>query len=65
MKTLGFDSVLEEFNSEHADDADAMKNAQKRIEFGKYWCTQHDWKFMYGTIEDDVSTFRFIDAYSH
>lgn len=57
MKTLAFDSVLESFNSENDDDPDAMKNAQKRIEFGKYWCTPKDWKFMYGGIQDDVRTF--------
>lgn len=57
MKTLGFDSVLESFISENDDDPDAMKNARKRIEFGKYWCTPMDWKFMYGSIEDDVRSF--------
>jgi len=54
MKTLAFDSVLENFISEHDDDPDAMKNAQKRIDYGKYWCTPNDWKFMYGRIDDDV-----------
>lgn len=67
MKTTSFDYVLEDFISEHEDDPDAMKNAQKRIEYGKKWCTPHEWKFMYGKIEDDVSTFlfRFIVTYSH
>jgi hypothetical protein len=65
MKTLGYENVLEDFNSEHADDPDAMKNAQKRIEYGKNWCTTHEWKFLYGRIEDDVRTFWFIDSYSH
>ena len=55
MKTLGFDIVCEDFKSEHADNPDAMKSAKKRIEYGKYWCTQNDWKFLYGKIEDDVS----------
>jgi hypothetical protein len=56
MKSLGFDTVLEDFNSQHVDDPDAMKNVQKRIEFGEYWCTSGEWKFLYGKIEDDVST---------
>ena len=56
MKTLGFDNVLEDFNSKHADDPDVITNVQKRIEYGRHWCTEHDWKFMYGMINDDVST---------
>ena len=58
MKTLGFDNVLKIFNTKYDDDPDMMKNPKKRIEYGKYWCAQNDWKFMYGKIEDDVvSTF--------
>jgi hypothetical protein len=57
MKTLGFDTVLEDFNSEHDDDPDAMKNAQKIIDYGKYWCQPNEWRFMYGTLEDDVRNF--------
>ena len=65
MKTLGFDNVLEDFNTKYDDDPDAIKNAKKRIEYGKYWCAPNDWKFMYGKIEDDVvRTFLFIDTYS-
>jgi hypothetical protein len=65
MKTLGFDNVLEDFKSEHDDDPDAIKNAKKRVQYGKYLCTINDWKFMYGRIENDVSSFLFTDAYSH
>src|ERR1700734_1348155 len=64
MKTLAFDSVLEDFSSEHDDDPDAMKKAKKRVNYGKYWCTPNNWKFMYGKIENDVSNFLFIDIYS-
>ena len=63
MKTLGFENVLENFNSQYADDPDAMKDAKKRIEYGKYWCTPLDWKFLYGNIEDEVRTFWFINIY--
>jgi hypothetical protein len=62
MKTLAADNVLEDFISKHDDDPDAMKNEQKRIAYGEYWCGANDWKFMYGRIEDDVvSSFSFID----
>ena len=64
MKALGFDNVLEDFISEHDDDPDAIRNAQKRIGYGTYWCAQNDWKFLYGRIDDDVRTFYFIDTYS-
>jgi hypothetical protein len=57
MKTLGFDSVLEDFKSEHDDDPDAMKNAQKIVDYGNYWCESEEWKFMYGNVEDDVRNF--------
>ena len=63
MKTLGFDNVVEHFISEHKDDPDAMKNAKKRVKYGKYWCKPEDWKFLYGTI-NDVSIFFFINTYS-
>ena len=62
MKTQGYDSVLESFISENDDDPDAMKNAQKRIEFGRYWCTPTEWKFLYGRIEDDVRTSKFYSS---
>lgn len=64
MKVLGFESVVEDFKSKHNDDPDAMKSAEKRIEYGKYWCAPNNWKFMYGKIKNDVSTFFFIDSYS-
>jgi hypothetical protein len=64
MKTLGFENVLEDFNSKHADNPYAMNNAKKRIEYGKNWCAPNDWKFMYGKIEDNVSTVWFINTYS-
>jgi hypothetical protein len=63
MKTSGFDNVLEKFISEHEDDPDAMKNVKKRTKFGKYWCTQEEWKFLYGRIED-VSISFFINTYN-
>ena len=54
MKTLGFETVLEDFISQHDDDPDAMKNTQKRVDYGNYWCQSNEWKFMYGMLEDDV-----------
>jgi hypothetical protein len=62
MKTLAFENVLEKFISEYKDDPDAMKKERKRIEYGQYWCETHEWKFLYGRIED-VSIFFFIDTY--
>jgi hypothetical protein len=66
MKMLAFNNIVEDFNSKYADDPDSLTNAQKRIKYGKEWCILHDWKFLYGKIEDDVSTFRlFINVHLH
>ena len=54
MKTLGFDTVLKDFKAEHDDNPDAMKNAQKVVDYGKYWCQSKECLFLYGKIEDDV-----------
>jgi hypothetical protein len=62
---VGLENVVDNFNAEHDDDPDAIKNAAKRVEYGKYWCAPSNWRFMYGRIEDDVmSIFLFIDTYS-
>ena len=52
MKIQALQVIQEDFTAQHSDDPNALKNAKKRVEYGKDMCTKEEWKFQYGKIDD-------------
>jgi hypothetical protein len=47
---------LDGLKAQYKDDPDALKDAEKRKEYGKDMCTEEEWAFLYGQIDNEAST---------
>jgi len=56
MKNRSDQVTLDEFRRWVGDNAEAMKDQDKRIAFGKEYCTPREWKFSWKVFDKEVST---------
>ena len=56
--------TIADFLNQHTDDTDTIKNAEKRIAYGQYWCKEGKWKFIFGNADKNVCHLLFTQSYS-
>jgi hypothetical protein len=61
MKNRADQVTLDEFRKWVGDDEKAMKDQEKRIAFGKEYCTLKEWKFSWKIFDREVNTWIFFD----
>jgi hypothetical protein len=55
MKNRSDQVVLDEFRKWVGDNEEAMKDQEKRIAFGKEYCSSKEWKFIWKVFDKEVS----------
>jgi hypothetical protein len=65
LKIQAFQSVQDDYLAQHVDDPDALENTEKRIQYGKYLCTEEEWVFLYGKIGHNIHTLPFHKRTNH
>lgn len=56
MKIQAFQVIQEDFQAQYKDDPDALRDVEKRKEYGKDMCTEEEWGFLYGQVDNEAST---------
>jgi hypothetical protein len=63
MRNRSDQVVLDEFRKSVGGDEEAMRDRDKRIAFGKDYCTPREWKFVWKAFDREVSTQTLLKSY--